>query len=58
MTMQYFDNYAFTYIYYVNFHIQILQTPGLWETDNPQGFSLTDLSNAPESSCSGYCSMI
>lgn len=37
---------------------KILQTPGLWETENPQGFSLTDLSNTPESSCSGYCTMI
>jgi len=37
---------------------KILQTPGLWETENPQGFSLTDLSTRPESSCTGYCSVI
>ncbi|XP_015904022.1 ras-related protein Rab-18 [Parasteatoda tepidariorum] len=38
---------------------KILQTPGLWETENPQGFSLTDVSNrANEGTCTGYCSMI
>jgi len=38
---------------------KILQTPGLWESENPQGFSLTDLTNkSPEGSCTGYCSMI
>ena len=37
---------------------KILQTPGLWESENPQGFSLTDLNARPESSCTGYCSMI
>ncbi|GFR23763.1 ras-related protein Rab-18 [Trichonephila clavata] len=37
---------------------KILQTPGLWESESPQGFSLTDLSNKSESSCSGYCTLI
>ncbi|XP_055925262.1 ras-related protein Rab-18-like [Argiope bruennichi] len=37
---------------------KILQTPGLWESENPQGFSLTDLSNKTEGTCSGYCTLI
>ncbi|XP_054713640.1 ras-related protein Rab-18-like [Uloborus diversus] len=36
---------------------KILQTPGLWESENPQGFSLTDLSANSQSSCTGYCSI-
>ncbi|KFM82763.1 Ras-related protein Rab-18-B, partial [Stegodyphus mimosarum] len=36
---------------------KILQTPGLWETETPHGFSLTDISKT-EGSCTGYCSMI
>lgn len=37
---------------------KILQTPGLWESENPQGFSLTDLNTQPVSSCTGYCSTL
>ncbi|KAG8184646.1 hypothetical protein JTE90_022694 [Oedothorax gibbosus] len=37
---------------------KILQTPGLWETELPQGFSLTDLSKAEPSSCTGYCNLL
>ncbi|CAL1285815.1 unnamed protein product [Larinioides sclopetarius] len=37
---------------------KILQTPGLWESENPQGFSLTDLGNKPEGTCTGYCTLI
>lgn len=37
---------------------KILQTPGLWESDNPQGFSLTDLGNKSEGTCTGYCTLI
>ncbi|GBN00159.1 Ras-related protein Rab-18 [Araneus ventricosus] len=37
---------------------KILQTPGLWESENPQGFSLTDLGNKSEGTCTGYCTLI
>lgn len=38
---------------------KILQTPGLWESENLHGFSLTDISNQPaEGGCTSYCSMI
>lgn len=35
---------------------KILQTPGLWESENSQGFSLTEIAPGSQASlCTGYC---
>lgn len=34
---------------------KILQTPGLWESEQPQGFTLTEVAPRREGGCSSYC---